>query len=114
MRYANGGGVKKSGTTVNIVVPSARGDGATKAPPIAPAGGMAGMPSPMPSPPPVPPSAGQAGLAALGQPPMMARGGRVKSGKTAQKKAKGGKVAMDAGARSGVGRLENARQYGGK
>lgn len=87
--YKNGGetSAKKSGTTVNIVVPSARGEAAQRAPLIAPGGGdMARAPSPMPSPPPAPmppvgpQTAGQAGLAALGSPPQMAKGGKVKGG----------------------------------
>lgn len=138
--YKNGGvAAKKSGTTVNIVVPTSRGEAAPKALPIAPAAGdMARAPSPMPSPPagppPMPmPSPGQAGLAALGAPPM-ARGGRVKSPKinistggpdakpmlkAMQKsaiseldkwgKADGGPVVMKAGAGSALGRMEKAK-----
>lgn len=113
--YKNGGATsaKKSGTTVNIVVPSMGGDGA-KVPPIAPVGAdMARSPSPMPSPPPAPmppvapQSAGQAGLAALGSPPLMAKGGKVKAAPA--KMANGGKVEMKAGSGSALGRLEKAK-----
>lgn len=111
--YKDGGGVKKSGTTVNIVMPSARGESAPKALPIAPAGGMGGAPSPMPASPPVPmpPSAGPAGIAALGAPPMMAKGGKVK-GKPAL--ANGGKAPQKAGAASALGRMQKAKARKGK
>lgn len=107
--YKNGGEVKKSGTTVNIVMAPARGD-AAKAP-IAPGAGMAPAPSRMPPPPPAPAGAGLAALG-MGQPPMMANGGKVKAKpamKAAPKKAAGGPVLKKAGSGSALGRIEKAK-----
>lgn len=94
--YARGGAVGKNGnrpgTVINVI---------SQPPAAAPAAAPGpvpsmGAPSPMPAGPmpgaPVPPIAGNAALGAMGAPPALKTGGRVKK--------------MDAGAGSGVGRLE--------
>ena len=73
-------GKGKKGTNVNVIIMQAPAGG-DKAPAMPPPGAMAGPPPMPPGPPMGPPPGG---------PPMRARGGRV----------------MDAGAGSGVGRLE--------
>lgn len=97
--YANGGRVKNAKTVVNVIVPPASGGGAGAAPPIAGTG-----PAPAVSPRPVPPVAGNAALAGMGAPPMLANGGRVPAGKVP------GKLAKKAGVASGQGRLKQAKK----
>ena len=75
-RYATGGAVKRKNATtvVNVITGAAPAT-------AAPAGPMGGAPASPPMPPPaVPPVAGNAALGAMGAPPMLATGGRVKAG----------------------------------
>jgi hypothetical protein len=90
-RYAAGGAVGKGGkrpaTVINVIQQPAAAAPAAAPVPVPPMG----APSPMPAGP-VPPIAGNAALGAMGAPPALKTGGRVKK--------------MDAGAGSGPGRLE--------
>jgi hypothetical protein len=95
-KYAAGGAVGKGGkrpaTVINVIQQPAAAAPAAAPVPVPPMG----APSPMPAGPGpgVPPIAGNAALGAMGAPPALKTGGRVK---------------MTAGAESGVGRLQKAR-----
>ncbi len=114
--YKSGGGVKKGATEVNIII-SPQGAGGT--PP-----GAGPVPAPPMPPPGMPPAGampgGGAGAMPPGAmpppgmgakppmpPPMRKSGGRVR-------RKEGGVADMDAGAGSGLGRLEKAAAYGAK
>lgn len=131
-RYARGGKVKDKGrTTVNVIVAPGGDKGAAPPMPMPPPGAV--PPPPMPSP--RPPMGAVPSLPPGMMPPpggapmpMRKRGGKVEHPDAAEdkkliramvkpadlKRAKGGRVAMTAGALSGKGRLEktaNAEEF---
>lgn len=93
------GGRTKGKTNINIIISQPK-DGA---PP------MGGMPMPPPRPP-MPPMAPPGGGAPLGNP--QAGGGAPPPMAMPQGRKRGGKVHLDAGSGSGLGRLEKAEAYG--
>jgi len=116
-----GGRVKGGKTEVNVIIsprgPQASPPGAIgapgpmagppTAPPMPPPGGPPGMP-PMGAMPPRPPMAGMPpGMPPGGPMPMRKRGGKVK-------KRADGLTEYDAGAGTGLGRLEKAAAYGAR
>lgn len=101
---AHGGRTKSKPTEINIVIDAApqRGAGAPMPPPVAAA------PPPAPMPPPRPPMAPPMGAmppGAVPRPPIGAMPMRKRGGKV---------VDMDAGAGSGLGRLEKIAEYGSR
>lgn len=124
--FAGGGAARKKskpGNHVNIIIGGGGhhppGAGGTPPLPLPPGAGVhPPMAAPPPAPPPAPMGARPPGMAGpppgMGaMPPMRARGGRValKTGGRS-KKAEGGLV--DAGSKSGVGRLEKAKHEHGR
>lgn len=119
--YATGGRVGKRATTViNIITPTPQGaQGPEGMGPAMPPPGMngpamppPGAPPPMPKPP-VSPMAGNAALSAMGGPPMLATGGRVKASKVPKMSATAsgfkGQLPSAAGAGGAAGRLKKAK-----
>lgn len=135
--FAKGGKTKGKGSThVNVIVaPQGGGEKPGMASGLPPPPGGGGVPHPPPPPMPPPPGAGGPGMPPPGggpmaggmpprppmgpagpgmpPPPMRAKGGRVEKkagGRT--KRAPGGMVPMNAGGKSGEGRLEKLKDYG--
>ncbi len=88
------GGKRPAGTVINVIQQPPAAAPAAAPGPVPPMG----APSPMPAGP-VPPIAGNAALGAMGAPPALKTGGRVK---------------MTAGAESGLGRLQKSRNAAAK
>lgn len=102
-----GGRAGKGKMSVNIVI-APQGH-----PPGPPMGAAPPMPAPMPPPPRPPmPVAGPAGAppGMAGAPPMMPPGGMP----PVMPRKRGGRADLDAGAGSGLGRLEKVKDYGGR
>lgn len=113
----SGGG--KHGTHINVIVAPGGGRGAAPpmggVPPVPAAGAPPVAPRP-PMPMGAPPAAGMGppGMPPGGMPPRPPMGPPVGAGVPGMMRAKGGRVDMDAGGGSGLGRLEKIKEYGDK
>lgn len=116
--YKNGGAVaKKPSTVINITMQPARGQGASEASAIAPAG--LNPPPSRSAAPPVPPVAAEAGLAAMGaRPPMFANGGKVAAKTPSSTAAMTKRIAKPTGTRGNIvdagGSGSKRKVHGGK
>jgi hypothetical protein len=123
-KKGKGKGKKKAGTNVNVIVApkEASTPPVPPVPPVPPAGAPTGAPPVVaPTPPPAPPMPDVGVPLGAGTPPMpmpppdlAGMGGPPMPGAPIPMRKAGGRVDMDGGAGSGVGRLDKAEDYGSK